>query len=318
METCCDYNKKMKNICKYQFIFRITMSFINKSVTYSQIGVLKQNILLPLLNTYNEHLLNTKLSTLSFDKDINTGLSFDYIIPNNNKKYYLLITKKSCLESSNNNNYNILYFFPDNIADQTNKQGTIGDFFLEINHLFDDEFLLEGYMYKKADNYEYLLTDILIKNKSIINMSYELRYTVLNEILFSVTREKLKNLNNHMTINIHPIFNDQNQNLIKVFGNNFIYKNEISYLERVKHFKKTRFVGVMDKQDSEKYIEMGKYTDVYNVYNKKSNNLEGILYVRGISESAKMKLLFKTTDSKRILLPCTFNRNFKKWQPVFN
>ena len=162
------------------------MSFINKSVTYSQIGVLKQNILLPLLNMYNEHLLNTKLSTLSFDKDINTGLSFDYIIPNNNQKYYLLITKKSCLESGNNN-YNILYFFPDNITDQTNKQGTVGDFFLEINHLFDDEFLFEGYMYKKADNnYEYLLTDILIKNKSIINMSYELRYTVLNEILFSV------------------------------------------------------------------------------------------------------------------------------------
>ena len=75
------------------------MSFINKSVTYSQISLLKQNILLPLLKKYNEHLLNVKSSNKPFDKDINTGLSFDYIIPNNNKKYYLLITKKSYFNS---------------------------------------------------------------------------------------------------------------------------------------------------------------------------------------------------------------------------
>jgi hypothetical protein len=291
------------------------MSFINKSVTYSQISLLKQNILLPLLQMYNEHLLKVKSSNKTFDKDINTGLSFDYIIPNNNKKYYLLITKKSYLESGSNSNYNILYFFPDENVNETN---TIGDFFLEINNLFNDDFLLEGYLYKASDNnYEYLLTDILFKNKSILNMSYDLRYVVLNEILFSITREKLKALNNHMTINVHPIFNEQNQNLIKVFRHNFIYKNEIYYLERVKDFEKTRFIGITDKRDSEKYIEVGKYTDVYNVYNKNSNNFEGILYVKGISESVKMKQLFKTDGCKRILLNCTFNINFKKWQPVF-
>jgi hypothetical protein len=296
------------------------MSFINKSVTYSQISLLKQNILLPLLKTYNEHLLNVKSSNKPFDKDINTGLSFDYIIPNNNKKYYLLITKKSYLESGTfnerqgNSNYNILYFFPDSNINETN---TIGDFFLEIDNLFEDEFLLEGYLYKGSDNnYEYLLTDILLKNKSILNVSYELRYVVLNEILLSITREKLKALNNHMTINVHPIFNEQNQNLIKVFRHNFIYKNEICYLERVKDFEKTRFVGITDKQDCEKYIEMGKYTDVYNVYNKNSNNFEGILYIKGISESVKMKRLINN-NNKHMLLNCTFNINFKKWQPVF-
>jgi hypothetical protein len=290
------------------------MSFINKSVTYSQISLLKQNILSPLLKMYNEHLLNVKLSNMTFDKDINTGLSFDYIIPNNNKKYYLLITKKSYLESSNSN-YNILYFFPD---ENTNETNTIGDFFLEIDNLFNDDFLLEGYLYKGSDNnYEYLLTDILLKNKSILNMSYELRYVVLNEIVFSITREKLKALNNHMSINVHPIFTDQNQNLIKVFRHNFIYKNEIHFLERVKDFEKTRFIGIIDKQDSEKYIEIGKYTDVYNVYNKNSNNFEGILYIKGILQSVRMKKLFKTNDCKRILLNCTFNINFKKWQPVF-
>jgi hypothetical protein len=319
------------------------MSFINKSVTYSQISVLKQNILSPLLKMYNDHLLNVKLSNKTFDKDINTGLSFDYIIPNNNKKYYLLITKKSYLESdtynssneefvrrnnnnnnNNNNNYNILYFFPDentneNTNQNTNETNTIGDFFLEIDNLFNDDFLLEGYLYKGSDNnYEYLLTDILLKNKSILNMSYELRYVVLNELVFSITREKLKALNNHMSINVHPIFTDQNQNLIKVFRHNFIYKNEIHYLERIKDFEKTRFIGIIDKQDSEKYIEIGKYTDVYNVYNKNSNNFEGILYIKGILQSVRMKQIFKTNDCKRILLNCTFNINFKKWQPIFS
>ena len=154
-----------------------------------------------------------------------------------------------------------------------------------------------------------------MQNKSIINVSYELRYVLLNEIVMNITREKLKDLNNHMTINIHPIFNAVNQNLIKVFGNNFIYKNEISYLERVTNFEKTRFVGITNKENAEKYIEMGKYTDVYNVYDKMTNNFTGILYIRGIRESVQMKTLFK--NEKRILLPCTFNINFKKWQPIF-
>ena len=295
------------------------MSFINKSVVYSQIGLLKQNILSPLLNIYNEHLLTMGSGNQLLNKDINTGASFDYIIPNNNNKYYLLVTKKSLLESSNSN-FNILYFFPDNNqlendADSIVKN-TMSDFFLEINNTFADDFVFEGYLYKKNDdNYEYLLTDILMQNKSIINVSYELRYVLLNEIVMSITREKLKDLNNHMTINIHPIFNAVNQNLIKVFGNNFIYKNEISYLERITNFEKTRFIGITNKENAEKYIEMGKYTDVYNVYDKTSNNFTGILYIRGISESVQMKTLFK--NQKRILLPCTFNINFKKWQPIF-
>lgn len=294
------------------------MSFINKSVSYSQIGLLKQNILSPLLNIYNEHLLTMGSGNQLLNKDINTGASFDYIIPNNNNKYYLLVTKKSLLESSNSN-FNILYFFPDNNSLENDAdaivKNTMSDFFLEINNTFADDFVFEGYLYKKNDdNYEYLLTDILMQNKSIINVSYELRYVLLNEIVMSITREKLKDLNNHMTINIHPIFNAVNQNLIKVFGNNFIYKNEISYLERITNFEKTRFIGITNKENAEKYIEMGKYTDVYNVYDKKSNNFTGILYIRGISESVQMKTLFK--NQKRILLPCKFNINFKKWQPV--
>lgn len=299
------------------------MSFINKSVTYSQISLLKQNILLPLLKTYNEHLLNVKSSNKPFDKDINTGLSFDYIIPNNNKKYYLLITKKSYLESSNSNsNYNILYFFPDsyqcNLVKDENELSK--DFYLEIDNIFKNDFLLEGYLYKQDDKYEYLLTDILVKNNNIINVAYELRMTLLNEILLEITGEKLKQLNNHMTINIHPIFDIENENLVSIFKKNFIYKNEICSIERISKFEKTRyieqaFISTNKIASSTKNITTTNYTDVYNVYNYTSNNFEGILYIKGISQSKHMKELFK--QNKILHLECTYNTKFFKWQPDF-
>jgi hypothetical protein len=72
------------------------MSFLNKSVNYSQTTVLKENVLLPLLKSYNNFVLE-KTGEFSIDKDVNTGISYDYIIPNNNKKYYLLIMKKQLL-----------------------------------------------------------------------------------------------------------------------------------------------------------------------------------------------------------------------------
>ena len=79
------------------------MTFLNKSVNYSQTTLLKSSILAPLLKNYNEFLLQSKGKSVVLNQDVNTGISYDYIIPNNNKKYYLLITKKSYLESSNFN-----------------------------------------------------------------------------------------------------------------------------------------------------------------------------------------------------------------------
>ena len=86
------------------------MSFIQNSANYSQTNLLKSKILTPLLNMYNNFLLNE--NKLYLEKDVLTGESCDFIIPNNNRKYYLLITKKSDIESfsNNSNDYNILYF----------------------------------------------------------------------------------------------------------------------------------------------------------------------------------------------------------------
>jgi hypothetical protein len=294
------------------------MSFLNKSVNYSQTNFLKKNILSPLLKSYNEFLLNTKQTDV-FDKDVNTGNSYDYLIPNNNKKYYLFIMKKNTLESQKTN-YEILYFFPDQYnfeyKNDVNIQMNISDFCLEIDSVFDDELLLEGYLYKNDDKYEYLLTDILMKSKQIINVSFNLRYIMLNEIIKKIGRERLHYLNNHMTINIHPIFDIENEKLIKLFKNNFIYKNQIDCIEKISQFSKRRFICTKNDNIELKNIKIGKYTDVYNVYNINSNNLEGILYIKGIQESRTIKELFKNVSI--ITLKCKWNQNFCKWQPVFD
>jgi hypothetical protein len=294
------------------------MSFLNKSVNYSQTDFLKKNILSPLLNSYNEFLLNVKQKVV-FDKDVNTGNSYDYLIPNNNKKYYLFITKKNILESQKTN-YEILYFFPDQYnfeyKDDVNIQMNISDFCLEIDSIFNEELLLEGYLYKNDDKYEYLITDILIKNKQITNISFNLRYVMLNEMIKKIGRERLHHLNNHMTINIHPIFDIENEKLIKIFKDNFIYKNHIDCVEKISHFSKQRFICAKNNNQELKNIRIGKYTDVYNVYNIHSNNLQGILYIKGIHESQMIKQLFKNAST--VTLNCKWNQNFCKWQPIFD
>lgn len=293
------------------------MSFINNSVNYSQTSLLKTSILSPLLENYNNFLLKSKNSNITLNQDVNTGISYDFIIPNNNNKYYLLVTKKTLLEQSNTD-YNILYFFPGTDLEQKEQNQIIfKDFYLESNKIFDHDFLFEGYLYKNNDKYDYLLTDILIQNKDIIKLSYELRLTLLNEILFKTLSgiDRLKDLNNHMTINLHPIFNMENENLVAVFKKNFIHNSQICSIERVSMFEKQRYIELQHNNIQKKIITVSEYTDVYNVYNYTTNNLEGILYIKGIKESNYMKNLFKQTTDK-IVIDCIYNTTFYKWQPI--
>ena len=294
------------------------MSLLNKSVGYSQTVMLKSDILAPLLKSYNDFVL-MKTGENVINLDINTGISYDYILSNNNIKYYLLIVKKKLLESNSNQKYDILYLFPDRFNDhKLNKKiddQYDNDFYMEIDSLFDDEFLLEGYLYKNDNGYEYLLTDVLMKNRKVVDVSYELRYTVLNEILKTIGKDCLKKLNNHMTINIHPVFSVADESMLKIFNNNFCYKDQIKSIEKISYFTKQRYLNRL-KSIEKKVIEKSKYTDVYNVYNIQTNNLEGILYVKGIRESKLLKEIFY--NKERAEIECDWNTNFSKWQPIFS
>ena len=185
---------------------------------------------------------------------------------------------------------------------------------MEINNTFSEQILLEGYLYKKLEKYEYLLTDILIKNNTVVDLDYQKRYKLLNSIFLQI-KPLLKELNNCMTINLHTIFNLEN-NFLNVFKNNFKYKNDICCIEQVSNFKKKSFVENRYLDIEKKYIEKGNFTDVYNVFNYQTNNKEGILYVKGIKESRYIKTLFSNCD--RVLLDCEYNNKFNKWGITHN
>lgn len=294
----------------YFYILGFLMSFVSKCVNYSQCFVLKNKILQPLLKMYNDFLLKQKNSNDNFclNKDVNTGLSSEFIIPNNNIKYYVFITNKSKLETTKDK-YNTLYFFPDTNNKQDNR---LTDFYLEIDERFKDECLFEGYLYKRPDNkLTFLITDVLIINNKPMITDYATRLTIINEIIMDIN---LIDLNNHLSINLHPVFQKVNENLIKIFKDNFIFKTDICSVELVNNFIKTRYIDKRDLEDADKIIEVGKYSDVYNVYDVVTNNYIGILYIKGLKQSKMMKNLF--VNKKKIVLRCKFNNDFKKWEPI--
>lgn len=294
----------------YFYILVILMSFVSKCVNYSQCFVLQNKILQPLLKMYNDFLLKQKISNDNFclNKDVNTGLSSEFIIPNNNIKYYLFITNKSKLETTKDK-YNTLYFFPDTNNIQDNR---LTDFYLEIDERFQQEYLFEGYLYTRTDNkLSFLITDVLIINNQPVITDYATRLTTINEIIMNIN---LFDLNNHLSITLHPVFQKANENLIKIFKDNFIFKSDICSIELINDFVKTRYINKVDLKDTDKIIEIGKYSDVYNVYDNVTNNYIGILYIKGLKQSKIMKNLF--LNKNKIILRCKFNNDFKKWEPI--
>ncbi len=286
------------------------MSFINKSVNYAQTVLLKTKFLAPLLESYNNNMKQCV-------NDIDLCLKH-HIVPNNNQKYFLYITKKSKIENCKDN-YDILYFFPDEETKTFAKRSKteihcVSDFFLEINNTFQEDLLLEGYMYKSEGKFTYLITDILCKSDKVVNVDYELRYALINEITMDL---QLSNLNDHLTIGIHPIFSSNNENMVSIFLNNFIFRDAICALENIQMFRKHRYVSndVTNRENKEMYVEKGVYADVYNVFDLCTGDHSGILYIKGLKESIKMKQLLKT-DNQSVTIQCKFNEIFNKWEPV--
>jgi hypothetical protein len=266
---------------------------------------------------YNDFLLKLK-----HEKKI--GIKNNPLIINNNKKYYLYITKKSHLDKSNSS-YNILYFFPDsksieyynNNKLQINK---LNDFYIEINNTFDEDILFEGYLYTKNEtplHYHFCITDILVKNHTIVNCDYELRYTLINELIHN---KNLNYINDNMTITSHHLIYEINNGLIPIMVNNFEYKKELCCIEEIDNFKKTitQYIEPSFNLIDSKYIVKGKYSDVYNVINIETKENEGILYIKGLNESKKIKQLFKncTSNCEYITIKCEYNKSFNKWQPI--
>jgi len=305
------------------------MSFINKSVNYSQTNLLKTNFLSTCLNKITD-------SILKISKNNIPSMNY-YIIPNNGKKYYAYITDTNTANNINNTNnnsnskINLIYLFPDektlkHTSENKTEINQVTDFFLEIDSRFTKECLFEGYLYKSDhlyNRYTYLITDILYLNDTIVNFDYASRYTLLNETISSIPKS-LRYLNDHLTIGIHPIFDSNNENIVKIFMNNFIFKKDIHCIEHVySPFTKKIFIQNqnVDSRVEEKKLKKTQYADVYDVYNIKTGNPEGILYVKGVEHSKFIKQLFLQGLTNSVLNQnttiehiCKYNTVFNKWE----
>lgn len=295
--------------------------FIASSVNYSETDLLKTKYLSSILELYNKCIISSP-KTL-----INKGQK--YIIPNNNKKYYLLILNKQDITPNNiNSKYKICYFFPDtmNVSYSLLDKHLMSDFYVEIDtnktHFDKNIYLFEGYLYGESSK-NYLVTDVLSIDGKIINVPYSIRFNIINQI-FSC--QNLSNLNGHLSINIHSIFevddkeNEmdlQSEQIFYMFKNNFVFKDEITSLEYIEENTLTKINKTTIKNESiqAKRITKGKYIDVYNVFNIETNNFENILYVKSLDNSRKLRKLFE--NKEQIDLKCEFHEYFKKWCPIF-
>ena len=297
--------------------------FIASSVNYSETNVLKSKYLSNILELYNQEILSES------KKLVNNVQK--YIIPNNNNKYYLLIVNKNDITPNNvNTKYKIFYFFPDSTQQEQNNtlnKNAKSDFYVEIDNyktsFSNSNYLFEGYLYKSNDQKHFLITDVLAVDSKIIKCDYSLRYALIHKL---IANQQLNNLNGHLNINVHSIFelnsesydNEvQTSQIFTMFKNNFVFKEEISTIEYVNEvsFKKQKEILQANNVKGVKIITKGKYIDVYNVFNLETNNIEGILYVKGLKESKHLYKLSSSLDSFE--LNCEFNNTFKKWQPIF-
>jgi hypothetical protein len=306
----------------------MSSKYTNTNSNYSEVQLLKNKFLVPILKSYNEFIINK-------ENDLENCVDEQkkYMIINNNVKYYLFVINKSCVNaySSKNSQNTILYFFPDTSCNNTNilEKNFITDFYVEIDtvktNFTSKNYLFEGYLYKKDNKCNYLLTDILAIDSKIITCNYSLRYAMLDNI---IDQSKLVDLNGYLNIDIHSmlpyedeesIMTNETKHLYKIFINNFMFKESINSIEiikekSIKKYIKSKIINDEINQEILKKIKKGKYIDVYDVSNIENNNNEGLLYIKTLSDSRKMLELLKQTDS--IEIKCKWNEHFQKWQPI--
>jgi hypothetical protein len=293
--------------------------FITNSSNFSESHFLKSKLLKPILDSYNKLLLEDQ--TKFVDK-----MEVNRFIPNNGNKYYLFVTDKSNIPNMKSN-YKILYFFPENESPESS------DFFIETEYtnfhsLASTNVLLEGYIYNKNDKPHYLVTDILYKGTHQTNKSLNCDYTLRLKLISDIIGNGIRDINCFIDINVHPTFkcienedDAYDSSLLSIFRSNFIYAKEITNIE----FVKERCIGYKTNKTSKitiktseckKRIEKTKYSDTYKVFDIETGNQEGILYVKTIAISKRLREL--TKQSETITLDCEYNTSFCKWSPKLN
>lgn len=148
-------------------------------------------------------------------------------------------------------------------------------------------------------NNVFLIHDVISVNNVFINpneVKYEMRFIILQNVY-----KKLENFD-FFKIEIHPNIYSNNVNrdiLMNIFYNNFKYKNY--YTETIKS-------TVQDKR----IIKDNNFSEIYNVYDIKTNNYEGLLRIKTLQDS--IDILEKYLNSPDKIFKCFFNYDFGKWE----
>jgi hypothetical protein len=251
-------------------------------------------------------------------RDIDLQLSKKFAIPNNNRK--------SAVTGNKNDTCKLMYFFPDSsLNTDLNSDFCIE---MEANHNFQaSRILFEGYLYTKeashVNKYHYLVTDLLsLDGKSILDSKMLLRRQILQG-LFDQDRLHNEDINGHLNIYASPIFEAYDGRLnpltYDLFKANFPFADQLIAIE----YTLDSFFGkrVLESQSNpipvncEKVVKKTKYFDVFSVYDPNTGVDEGILYVKTLQDSQKLRKNFETTDS--IVINCEWNSQFLKWKPIF-
>jgi len=299
--------------------------FLKSSSTFSETQLLKSKYLIPILESYNNSILESN--------KIKIKESQQYMVPNNNNKFYMFVTnKQDTTNNKNDSKYKILYFFPSNEEKNKLFKHLITDFYVEIDshktNFTKSNYLLEGFLYNKDAFNTFLISDILSVDNKIIECEYSVRYNLINNI---IKEGNLDNLNGHLNIGIHSMFeynsdNIDNHNMIlKMFKSNFKFKNYINYVQIINDNNLIKINTKCTNDDiqisSKKTISKGKFIDVYNVFNINTNNNEGILYIKTIENSKTLRKMFQDKENNGIVfieVLCDYNDHFKKWYPKLN
>jgi hypothetical protein len=270
------------------------MSF-RKTNNYSLSTFLQEKFLNNTLSIYNTFLLKkTKIPNVSYCKDA-------VLLLNNNVKFYLFIIPKSKIDKYAGNQYSCFYFF--------SSQNVNENFYIESELIAKESLLFEGYLYDtKTDKREYLITDFLVKNDIPLDFSYEDRRRQI--VKFQDYFNSI--YNDNISINIHHYITDAK--MIDMFKANFIYN--VNCIETITHdFKKSSKLHVINKPDTTMSIEKTEKTEIYNVKDISTNNDMGVLYIKTLNDSRKMRELFM--DKTVTTLLCKYNTTFHKWSPIF-
>ena len=106
-----------------------------------------------------------------------------------------------------------------------------------------------------------------------------------------------------------------NETFINILKVNFKYNSELNNSELIFEksiLKKQLPKGKIEKKPSKKYITKGKKIELYNVFDLKTKNAEGILYIKTLKDSKFIKSLF--LENKSVILDCKFNTEKMKWE----